>query len=109
MVKAVFLAIAMLLIIAPIAQAQYDDQEEPPSDPCFDLSYEWDDCYGGTSGGSAPGMNSCTSTVGCQKCVVPEGQLKESCATEKYANGYCKCGYNAQGGCTASGACTYVR
>jgi hypothetical protein len=55
----------------------------------------------------APGMNSCTSTKGCKKCVIPDGQTRETCATVLYEDGYCKCS-TTTGSCQASGACKYV-
>ena len=107
------LLLLALLLCLPVFGQMGPVDAEGQSVPCF-----WDDgiCFsyqeqaeGMGAGSAAPGMNSCTSTVGCKKCVVKDGETQESCSTEKWADGFCKCGITSAGSCQASGACTYVQ
>jgi len=116
--RANWLASSFIVVIATVfaspAEAQYVFEEfEEDSAMCQDMTGNWVMCDSmgedGMSGGSAPGMNSCTSTKGCKKCVIPDASVdrKSVCATEEYADGYCKCSTET-GSCIASGACKYV-
>jgi hypothetical protein len=105
------LALTALLAAPAKAQEVFDPFENDGM--CQDMTGNWVQCSslgedGISGGGSAPGMNSCTSTKGCKKCVIPDGQRTESCATELYSDGYCNCGITSAGSCMTSGACKYV-
>jgi hypothetical protein len=107
--------VSLTVLLASPARAQLITPDEPFQEDgmCQDMTGNWVMCDsmgedGMSGGGSAPGMNSCTSTKGCKKCAIPDGQNREVCVTELYANGYCKCGTTSEGGCVSSGACTYV-
>ncbi len=107
--------VLLTALLASPAKAQLVFEEfEEDGAMCQDMTGNWVMCDsmgedGMSGGGSAPGMNSCTSTRGCKKCVIPDGSIdrKSVCATEEYADGYCKCSTET-GSCIASGACKYV-
>lgn len=116
-----WMALAVLALIAFVATpakaaGNYWESDQQDESMCQDMTGNWVMCdsMGGDGissggGGSAPGMNSCTSTKGCLTCAVPMKSLtgQEECATLRYTDGYCKCSIG-QTGCSLSGACTYI-
>lgn len=111
-----FALVLTALIAAPVkadsgAPWEPDQQDESM---CQDMTGNWVMCDSmggdGSGGGTAPGMNSCTSYKGCMDCVIPVKSLsgQEECATLLYKDGYCKCGPDPRGSCVASGACKYI-
>jgi len=116
MALAFIMAVSALVATPAKAAGNYWESDQQDESMCQDMTGNWVMCdsMGGDGisggGGVAPGMDSCTSTKGCMTCAVPTKSLsgKDECATVRYQDGYCKCGYNGQGGCSLSGACTYV-
>lgn len=111
----IFALTALVATPAKADSGEFWNPDQPDESMCQDMTGNWVMCDsqgedGISGGGSAPGMNSCTSIKGCKDCVVPDKSLtgKFECATLYFKSGYCKCGTTSQGGCVASGECTYV-
>jgi hypothetical protein len=106
-------ALALLLLAAPGAQAQFGgggpDNQGTSGVNCDGMSI--DECMWGDMGvtaSSVPGMNSCTSTKACADCGTNMKTGASVCVLLNWRNGYCKCDINQQGFCSASGDCKYV-
>jgi hypothetical protein len=91
-------------VFGQLVPVEYPTAEEPcfwNGGTCFDYQNPQ---YGGYTG-TAPGITTCTTNVGCKACVIPDGQRQLVCATVPEGGDACKCEMTP--GCTTSGACEY--
>jgi hypothetical protein len=105
--------IALVAAPARADSGNYWNPEQPDESMCQDATGNWVMCDSmgadGISSGTAPVMQSCVSSFGCQKCFLANGTYTPTCGNDVAGDGFCKCKEDPTqpSGCKLEGKCTF--
>ncbi len=109
-----FAMVAAVLLLAPNAKAEIENQDYGADDPCFSANYSWGDCWTEASW-TGPTTTQCvayqSNKQACRNCVAtytndgqPTGNQVCAFVLESSA---CSCNRSGTPYCSNQGSCTF--